>query len=100
EAGRALFQGRGSCFTCHGREGGGTPLGPDLTDEAWVNFEQRPTREQVETLITNGVPRPVEHPAPMPPMGGARLSEEEVSQLAAYVLYLGVKETEKGGGPR
>ncbi|HSH45308.1 MAG TPA: c-type cytochrome, partial [Longimicrobiales bacterium] len=36
EAGRALFQGRGSCFTCHGREGGGTPLGPDLTDEAWV----------------------------------------------------------------
>lgn len=86
--GQALFRGKGNCFTCHGQDATGTPLAPDLTDSAWVNFEARPDREAVEGLIREGVARPKQHPAPMPPMGGARLSDEEITQLAEYVLVL------------
>jgi mono/diheme cytochrome c family protein len=90
--GKAVFEGKGNCYTCHGPEGRGTPLAPDLTDSAWVNFEEVPTVAQVEALVKAGVPSPVEHPAPMPPMGGARLSDEEVAQVAEYILSL-------AGGP-
>lgn len=87
--GKALFEGKGNCFTCHKADATGTPLAPDLTDDAWINFEDgRPTQEAVETLIREGVASPVQHPAPMPPMGGASLSDEEVTQLAEYVLSL------------
>lgn len=88
DPGKALFQGKGSCFACHGREAGGTQLGPDLTDAEWINFEARPTGDQMEELIRDGVARPKRHPAPMPPMGGARLSAAEIAQLATYVLSL------------
>lgn len=88
EAGQAIFQGKGNCFTCHRQDAKGTPLAPDLTDDQWVNFDTRPTQEEVVTLIKDGVAQPVEHPAPMPPMGGASLSEDEVAQVARYVLSL------------
>ncbi len=88
EAGKAIFEGKGNCFTCHGRDATGTPLAPDLTDAAWVNFEARPSPGEVETLVKEGVARPVRYPAPMPPMGGARLSDQEVADVAAYVLSL------------
>lgn len=89
DPGEALFRGKGNCFTCHKQDGTGTPLAPDLTDDEWLNFDDgRPTVEAVATLIREGVARPVQHPAPMPPMGGARLSDTEIEQLAAYVLRL------------
>ena len=87
-AGQALFKGEGACFSCHRADGKGTPLAPDLTDDAWLHFDARPTREQVEALIRTGVPRPVRHPAPMPAMGGATLTDTEIADLAAYVLSL------------
>lgn len=86
--GEAIFKGKGNCFTCHGREAKGTALAPDLTDDGWVNFDARPTQDELETLVREGVSKPVQHPAPMPAMGGARLSDEEVAQVAAYVLSL------------
>lgn len=92
DPGKAIFHGKGSCSTCHGRSGTGTPLGPDLSDDVWLHFESRPAAPQLEALIANGVARPVRHPAPMPPMGGARLSTQEVTQLAAYVLSLSAGE--------
>lgn len=89
DPGEALFRGKGNCFTCHKQDGTGTPLAPDLTDDEWLNFDDgRPTVEEVATLIREGVSRPVSHPAPMPPMGGARLSDTEIEQLAEYVLRL------------
>jgi mono/diheme cytochrome c family protein len=88
DPGEAIYRGKGTCFACHGPEAKGTALAPDLTDDAWVNFEARPTVEEVAALVKEGVARPVEHPAPMPPMGGARLSEEEIGQVARYVLSL------------
>ena len=88
DPGRALYLGRGSCSTCHGPAGKGTPLAPDLTDGAWLHFGARPTVEEIAGLVRRGVPRPVKHPAPMPPGGGAKLSDEELALLASYVRGL------------
>ncbi|HEY2403212.1 MAG TPA: hypothetical protein VGI23_22860, partial [Steroidobacteraceae bacterium] len=37
---------------------------------------------------TSGVSQPKEYRSPMPPMGGAQLTAEQVSALAAYVWSL------------
>jgi mono/diheme cytochrome c family protein len=86
--GQAVFQGKGNCFTCHGKDAKGTVLAPDLTDGAWLNFPQRPTLDEAKALVTKGVPKPKKHPAPMPPMGGAKLSPEDLTRVVEYVLSL------------
>ena len=85
QQGEQLFTGQGGCHACHGPQATGTQLAPDLTDAEWINLEQ-PGMESVVQLIKSGVPQPVEHPGPMPPMGGANLNDEQVQALAAYVL--------------
>jgi cytochrome c oxidase cbb3-type subunit 3 len=101
-SGKTLFEGKGNCHACHGKDSTGTPLAPDLTDTTWIQFDGRPTLEQVEKLIKDGVAQPKSHPAPMPAMGGASLSDEEIAQLAQYVLSLSADEqgsgTEGAGG--
>lgn len=99
DPGRAIFGGKGNCFSCHGGQGQGSVLGPDLTDDEWVNFDARPTAGEVETLIREGVAKPVRHPAPMPPMGGARLSGAEIAAVAAYVLRLSESAEPTSDGP-
>lgn len=86
--GQQLFVGQGICHTCHGRNAEGTQLAPNLTDAEWINVSG-PNYQEIVDLIHTGVPQPVEHPAPMPPMGGASLTEEQVEALAAYVVTLG-----------
>ena len=39
-------------------------------------------------VITDGVPQPKQYRSPMPPMGGAQLSDTQASALAAYVWGL------------
>ncbi len=92
--GRTLFAGRGSCFACHGRSAEGTPLAPNLTDAEWLHIGDGGVPAIAE-LITTGVAQPKEHPAPMPPMGGAQLTESEVRALAAYLYALA--ESAAGG---
>jgi mono/diheme cytochrome c family protein len=88
--GEELFRGRANCFTCHGMDGAGTQLGPDLTDDTWINIERR-DMAQIETVIRTGVDRPVQYPAPMPPMGGARLDDDEIRAVAAYTYLLSAR---------
>jgi cbb3-type cytochrome c oxidase subunit III len=85
-AGKAIFEGKGNCATCHGREGKGTPLGPDLTDGEWLNASG--SLEDLQMVIRQGVTKPKKFPAPMPAMGGARLSDDEIGAVARYVLEL------------
>jgi mono/diheme cytochrome c family protein len=85
--GEELFRGRANCYTCHAMDGTGTQLGPDLTDGRWVNIQRRDLG-LIEENIRTGVARPIEHPAPMPPMGGARLTDEEIRAVAAYVYAI------------
>src|SRR5699024_6090056 len=37
--GREIFNGEGICFTCHGTDGVGGPLAPDMTDGEWLWVE-------------------------------------------------------------
>jgi mono/diheme cytochrome c family protein len=86
ETGKKVFEGKGLCYACHGRDATGTPLAPDLTDSQWLNIDGSLTA--IVALVRTGVPQPLRHPAPMPPMGGARLSNAEIEAVAAYVKGL------------
>lgn len=74
------------CFSCHGENGTGTPLGPALTDEEWLNIDG--SYENIINVVRTGVDEPVQHPAPMPPMGGIQLTDEQIQQVSAYVYAL------------
>jgi mono/diheme cytochrome c family protein len=74
------------CFSCHGANGVGTVLGPALTDQEWLNTDG--SYEGIMTVVRNGVAEPVQFAAPMPPMGGIQLNDEQVQQVAAYVYSL------------
>ena len=84
--GRAVFSGPGNCQSCHGGNAKGTPLAPDLTDRQWLNGDG--SFASIAQLVRTGVPRPKQHPAAMPPMGGASLTSEQVCAVAAYVYSL------------
>lgn len=88
DRGRDIFTGQGICYTCHGQDATGTQLAPDLTDQEWINISEPVTREKIVSLVKSGVAEPVKHPAPMPPMGGAQLSEEQIQAVSAYVYQL------------
>lgn len=91
--GKAIFEGKGNCYACHGKDAKGTPLAPNLTDSVWINVDG--SLEAIRELVSKGVPKPKQHPAPMPPMGGAKLSQKEIDAVAAYVAGLAAKA---GGG--
>lgn len=89
--GNEIFHGRRDnaiCYTCHGMDATGGPggLGPNLTDKEWLNTDG--SYGGIISTIRTGVPQPVNAPAPMPPMGGATLSEESLRAVAAYVYSL------------
>ena len=87
EAGQAIFIGTGNCFSCHGADAKGTALAPNLTDAEWINVGG--TFAEIQTIVKNGVPTPKSHPAAMPAMGGATLTDDQVRQVGAYVWSLG-----------
>jgi mono/diheme cytochrome c family protein len=85
QAGRRVFE-TTACFTCHGMDGYGTALGPTLRPHDWLNSDG--SFEGIMGVVRNGVPQPVQYPAPMPAMGGAQLTDEQVRQVAAYVYVI------------
>jgi glucose/arabinose dehydrogenase/mono/diheme cytochrome c family protein len=78
--------GGASCTGCHGANGTGSPLGPDLTKQKWLWSDGSFAR--ILKVITDGVPQPRQYRNAMPPMGGAQLSDTQASALAAYVWGL------------
>jgi glucose/arabinose dehydrogenase/mono/diheme cytochrome c family protein len=78
--------GGAACAGCHGASGKGTPLGPDLTDTKWLWSDG--SYSGIAKTITDGVMQPKEYRSPMPPMGGAQLTTDQVSAVAAYVWAL------------
>jgi len=85
--GDQIFHGKGNCYTCHGPDAKGTALAPNLTDGEWLNITGK--YDEIVSTVHTGVPKPKKAPAPMPAMGGAQLSDDEVKQVAAYVWSLG-----------
>jgi mono/diheme cytochrome c family protein len=88
--GDSVFHGQvggGTCYVCHGQDGKGSGVGPNLTDAEWLNTDG--TLAGITKTVQSGVPTPKKAPAPMPPMGGASLSPDQVKAVAAYVHTLG-----------
>lgn len=87
--GDSIFHGQaagGTCFTCHGADEKGTTLAPNLTDKVWIDGDG--TYNYIVQRVTTGVPQPKQYPAPMPPKGGANLTDAQVRAVAAYVYSL------------
>ena len=74
------------CAACHGATGGGTPLGSDLTKKEWLWSDG--SWKGLAKTIADGVSVPRHYRSPMPAMGGAQLTPEQVGAVAAYVWAL------------
>lgn len=87
DRGRTVFAATGNCFACHGANARGTALAPNLTDPTWLDIDG--SYAAIANLVRVGVPSPKAHATPMPPLGGAPLSDAQVCAVAAYVYSLG-----------
>jgi mono/diheme cytochrome c family protein len=100
QQGRTVFEGKGNCSTCHGRAGVGTTLGPRLDDTEWLHGDGS---ADAIRIVQSGVTKPRKYPAPMPPLGGARLSRAEIDAVVSYVLSLqpppGLRSPNESGVP-
>lgn len=86
ELGDRVFHGQvasGTCTACHGPEGKGTPLGPDLTNNKWLWSDG--SWAGITKTITHGVMQPKQYRSPMPPNGGALLDSKQAKAVGAYV---------------
>ena len=88
--GERIYRGQvggATCTGCHGSAGTGTPLGPNLTANRW--YWSDGSYSGIAATIRVGVMHPKNYRAAMPPMGGAQLTADQVSAVAAYVWALG-----------
>ena len=79
--------GGAACAGCHGAHGTGTAVGPNLAAKKWLWSDG--SYAGILKTIREGVPNPKEYRSPMPPMGGAQLTPDQLSAVAAYVWALG-----------
>jgi mono/diheme cytochrome c family protein len=84
--GQRIFHGEaadGTCAGCHGSDATGSPQGPSLISGKWLDTDG--TFAGLRRTITDGVPQPKNPSPPMPPRGGAPLTDADVTAVAAYV---------------
>ncbi len=97
ELGDRIYHGQvggAACTGCHGDRAEGTPLGPPLNGKKWLWSDG--SFSGIQKTITEGVPHPKDYRSPMPPKGGARLTADEVSAVAAYVWSISHAAGPKG----
>ena len=88
--GDRIFHGEasgGTCSGCHGSDAGGSSVGPSLKSGHWLWGDG--SLQSIQQIITKGVPAPKQSTGAMPPLGGAKLSQSDVSAVAAYVWAVG-----------
>jgi glucose/arabinose dehydrogenase len=84
--GDSIFHGKaegGTCSGCHGSDARGGPQAPSLISGEF--FMGDGSLKAITTTIADGVPKPHDYEVPMPPKGGAPLTEADVADVAAYV---------------
>ncbi|MGO9804440.1 MAG: PQQ-dependent sugar dehydrogenase [Steroidobacteraceae bacterium] len=84
-----VFHGRvgfASCTGCHGGDARGSPQGPNLLSPTLLWSDGSPAG--LAKTIRDGVLLPKQFRNPMPPMGGAQLTPEQVTAVAAYLWAL------------
>lgn len=89
--GKDLFQGKATCFTCHGKEGRGDGLaaaGLDPSPRNFTNtaFHAMRTDGELFWVINRGIPGTA-----MMPMVGSVITEEEAWLVLLYERSLGQK---------
>jgi len=85
--------GGAACAGCHGESGTGSPLGPSLAGGKWLWSDG--SLAGILKVITSGVPQPKQYRSPMPPMGGAQLTTQQASAVAAYVWSISHRTSSK-----
>ncbi len=78
--------GGATCTGCHGQNGAGSLLGPNLTAKTYLWSDR--SYAGIMRTIREGVPHPKKYRSPMPPMGGAQLTPQQLRALAAFVWAL------------
>jgi glucose/arabinose dehydrogenase/mono/diheme cytochrome c family protein len=78
--------GGATCSGCHGSDAKGSPLGPDLTANKWL--WSNGSYAGITATIAGGVAQPKRYRSPMPAMGGAQLSSDQVMAVSAYIWAL------------
>jgi glucose/arabinose dehydrogenase len=84
--GDRIFHGKaegGTCSGCHGSDARGGPQAPSLISGEF--FMGDGSLKAITATITDGVPRPHNYEVPMPPKGGAPLTDAGIASVAAYV---------------
>lgn len=87
--GDSLFHGligATSCQACHGPDGKGGTVAPDLTDSTWLHSDG--SFASIYQQVATGVAQPKQYLGVMPPFGGAPLTPEKHRAVAAYVYTL------------
>jgi len=89
--GKVIFEGKGTCFTCHGMEGKGdgpAAVGLDPSPRNFTNLAFQAVRTDGELMyvLKNGSPGTA-----MMPMVGSAINEEEGWLVLLYVRSLGKK---------
>lgn len=88
--GKAIFEGRGLCYSCHGKNGEGM-LGPTTQLNAgkaeWLHSDG--SVAGILAVVKSGIDGGKSKSGQvMPPLGGARLNDDQAAQVAAYVWAL------------
>ncbi|MBS0418523.1 MAG: PQQ-dependent sugar dehydrogenase [Proteobacteria bacterium] len=92
--GDRIFHGEaanGTCGGCHGSDGRGSPVGPDLVTGKWLWSDG--SLDGISKTISTGVAKPKTVGGAMPPNGGAALKPDELKAVAAYVYAISRKKT-------
>jgi cytochrome c oxidase cbb3-type subunit 3 len=76
-AGRKVFQGKGTCFACHGAKLEGTAIAPTLRSHKWRNGDG--SLGMLLRVLQQGVPNTAMVSRP------GNLDEKELLQVATYV---------------
>jgi mono/diheme cytochrome c family protein len=85
--GKALFAGDGGCQMCHGPDAKGLPgMTGDLSDGEWTMAEDG-TLEAIIEIVKSGLGADKTGGIPMPAQAG-KMTDEQITALAAYVLSL------------
>lgn len=82
EAGKLVFQ--TNCVSCHG-EGGKGGIGPNLTDNTWINQPEKTLFKNVFNMVENGSPN---NPAMQAWGKNGVVTGNDIEAVAAYVYHI------------
>lgn len=92
EEGKVLFN--SNCASCH-KEGGAGGIGPNLTDDNWINVKQKKLIQNVFHMVWNGSEN---NPAMRGFGKGGELTGNDIQKIASYVYNINQEIPDINGG--